>query len=313
MLFIGDNDGVARGRHQCRAREDQAVHADGHARRPRRHAADAGEQNFFNTQGQGYLLIVLAAVFIGGTSIFGGQARSSAAIRRLHHHHDRGRPRGHRHQGFWVRAVRGWSSSARDLPPGGRGAARRAVLQGDWRCGRPSLNLQPVEPTATEGSEERSDEATVTMSPAGVAAIAAVVAQAASPRRPMLGDGRHDVHADGRQAGRRRHLGPPDGAGRRRQGVRRQADRAVFGLAAGEDAGRSSARRWPRSRPASSSWAIPGNDAFADLVKQARRPGHRRHRRQRAADRAAAEVRPQGLRLCRRRPLRGRRARPRRR
>ena len=31
-------------------------------------------RNFFNTQGQGYLLIGLASVFIGGTSIFGGQA-----------------------------------------------------------------------------------------------------------------------------------------------------------------------------------------------------------------------------------------------
>ena len=31
-------------------------------------------KNFFNTQGQGYLLTALAAVFIGGTSIFGGQA-----------------------------------------------------------------------------------------------------------------------------------------------------------------------------------------------------------------------------------------------
>jgi len=30
-------------------------------------------KNFFNTQGTGYLLISLAAVFIGGTSIFGGQ------------------------------------------------------------------------------------------------------------------------------------------------------------------------------------------------------------------------------------------------
>ena len=30
-------------------------------------------KNFFNTQGQGFLLIALAAVFIGGTSIFGGQ------------------------------------------------------------------------------------------------------------------------------------------------------------------------------------------------------------------------------------------------
>jgi simple sugar transport system permease protein len=31
-------------------------------------------QNFFNTQGAGYLLEVMAAVFIGGTSVFGGQA-----------------------------------------------------------------------------------------------------------------------------------------------------------------------------------------------------------------------------------------------
>jgi simple sugar transport system permease protein len=31
-------------------------------------------KNFFNTQGGGYLLTVMAAVFIGGTSVFGGQA-----------------------------------------------------------------------------------------------------------------------------------------------------------------------------------------------------------------------------------------------
>ncbi len=31
-------------------------------------------KNFFNTQGRGFLLIALASVFIGGTSIFGGQA-----------------------------------------------------------------------------------------------------------------------------------------------------------------------------------------------------------------------------------------------
>jgi simple sugar transport system permease protein len=31
-------------------------------------------KNFFNTQGAGYLLVALASVFIGGTSIFGGQA-----------------------------------------------------------------------------------------------------------------------------------------------------------------------------------------------------------------------------------------------
>jgi len=31
-------------------------------------------KTFFNTQGGGYLLEVMAAVFIGGTSVFGGQA-----------------------------------------------------------------------------------------------------------------------------------------------------------------------------------------------------------------------------------------------
>jgi simple sugar transport system permease protein len=31
-------------------------------------------RNFFNTQGSGYLLEVMAAVFIGGTSVFGGKA-----------------------------------------------------------------------------------------------------------------------------------------------------------------------------------------------------------------------------------------------
>ncbi len=32
-------------------------------------------KNFFTTQGSGYLLVVMAAVFIGGTSIYGGQGR----------------------------------------------------------------------------------------------------------------------------------------------------------------------------------------------------------------------------------------------
>jgi len=31
-------------------------------------------RSFFNTQGGGYLLEVMAAVFIGGTSVFGGRA-----------------------------------------------------------------------------------------------------------------------------------------------------------------------------------------------------------------------------------------------
>ena len=34
----------------------------------------AENKNFFNTQGSGFLLTVMAAVFIGGTSIFGGKA-----------------------------------------------------------------------------------------------------------------------------------------------------------------------------------------------------------------------------------------------
>ena len=52
----------------------------------------------------------------------------------------------------------------------------------------------------------------------------------------------------------------------------------------------------------------PGSTAFHDLVKQAVDRRHRRHLRQFAADRSAERVRPEGLRLRRRRSLRGRRA-----
>jgi simple sugar transport system permease protein len=37
-------------------------------------------KNFFNTQGGGYLLEVMAAVFIGGTSVFGGKASVAGSV-----------------------------------------------------------------------------------------------------------------------------------------------------------------------------------------------------------------------------------------
>lgn len=65
-------------------------------------------KNFFNTQGSGYLLLVMASVFIGGTSVFGGQATVIGTIAGsfLIGMVDSGLVATGL-QGFWVRAVVG--------------------------------------------------------------------------------------------------------------------------------------------------------------------------------------------------------------
>ena len=65
---------VARPRHRCRPREDQALHADGRAGRLAAIMLTLENKNYFGNQGQGYLLTAIASVLIGGTSIFGGRA-----------------------------------------------------------------------------------------------------------------------------------------------------------------------------------------------------------------------------------------------
>jgi simple sugar transport system permease protein len=75
VLFIGDNAGVARVVGVNVARERVKLFTMmGTLAGIAAILLTLENRNFFNTQGQGYLLIALASVFIGGTSIFGGQA-----------------------------------------------------------------------------------------------------------------------------------------------------------------------------------------------------------------------------------------------
>jgi simple sugar transport system permease protein len=75
LLFIGDNVSVARvvgvnvGREKIKLFTLMGVLGAFAAV-----LLTAENKNFFNTQGSGFLLTVMAAVFIGGTSIFGGKA-----------------------------------------------------------------------------------------------------------------------------------------------------------------------------------------------------------------------------------------------
>jgi simple sugar transport system permease protein len=75
LLFIGDNVEVARvvgvnvGREKIKLFTLMGVLGAFAAV-----LLTAENKNFFNTQGSGFLLTVMAAVFIGGTSIFGGKA-----------------------------------------------------------------------------------------------------------------------------------------------------------------------------------------------------------------------------------------------
>jgi simple sugar transport system permease protein len=75
LLFIGDNVGVARvvgvnvGREKIKLFTLMGVLGAFAAV-----LLTVENKNFFNTQGSGFLLTVMAAVFIGGSSIFGGKA-----------------------------------------------------------------------------------------------------------------------------------------------------------------------------------------------------------------------------------------------
>ena len=116
-----------------------------------------------------------------------------------------------------------------------------------------------------------------------------------------------DVHADGRQPRRRGDAGPPDRGGAGRRGVRRRSEGAVLGLGARDD-DRPVQGGDGRQAELHRDHGPSGRDRLPRSRQTGDRPGHRRHRRQLADDLAAGRVRHQGLRLCGRRPLRGRRA-----
>jgi simple sugar transport system permease protein len=74
LLFIGDNNNVARVLGiQVETEKIKLFTVMGVLGALAAVVLTLENKNFFNTQGQGYLLTALAAVFIGGTSIFGGQ------------------------------------------------------------------------------------------------------------------------------------------------------------------------------------------------------------------------------------------------
>ncbi len=75
LLFIGDNVGVAQVVGVNVVREKVKLFTlMGLLAAFAAVLLTAENKNFFNTQGSGFLLTVMAAVFIGGTSIFGGKA-----------------------------------------------------------------------------------------------------------------------------------------------------------------------------------------------------------------------------------------------
>ena len=127
----------------------------------------------------------------------------------------------------------------------------------------------------------------------------ATLAQAADRAR----QGCDDLHADGRQPRRGSGAGAPDRRRRGGQGARRgQAQRAVLAVGAGEDdravqAGDGGQADLHRHHGPSRLGCVPRSREAGG------RAGHRRHRRQLAADAAAEGIRHQGLRLCRRRSL----------
>ena len=120
LLFIGDNVSVARvvgvnvGREKIKLFTLMGVLGAFAAV-----LLTAENKNFFNTQGSGFLLTVMAAVFIGGTSIFGGKATivGSYVGAYIIGMIEAGLVATGM-QGFWVRAVVGLVFlAAVDLPP----------------------------------------------------------------------------------------------------------------------------------------------------------------------------------------------------
>ena len=143
--------------------------------------------------------------------------------------------------------------------------------------------------------------------------LAATVASAGPGRsqRPVAGgrparQGHGDVHADGRQRRRRRDLGAHQRRAGRGRGVRHQDHRAVFRVAAGEDAravppggcGQAGLHR---------DHGPPRQQRVRAAGQAGARQGHPHHGGQLAAHQDPEDVRLTGHRLCRRRPVHGRR------
>ena len=214
-------------------------------------------KNFFDNQGQGYLLTAIASVFIGGTSIFGGQATIVGTVfgcciigmieaglvatgsRRLGAHR----------AGSRVPDRGGVLSSGRGAAAAGDPAAL------DLRRG-----------VTNQGRIERHAQTMLLRAQAAaVGYLAAGTAIAADRAR----QGHHHLHADGRQPGRRRHLP-------------RQTGAAAAAKAFGVDQLNEQFSGWApekmidqfREALAAKPACIvimghPGNEAFTDLVKQA--------------------------------------------
>ena len=223
-------------------------------------------KNFFNTQGQGYLLTALAAVFIGGTSIFGGQGTIVGSVfgafiitmieaglvaTGI--------------QGFWVRAVEGVVFL---------GAVIFHLVVEDRAAGSGGVAaLRPAAPVVlgNRGSGREGMTLTRTLL-AGVAAgvLAAGAAQAQSTKGP-LGDG---VTMYMQMGGN-----PGDGATWARQTGAADAAKA-FGVKLIEQFSAWQPEKMLdqfREALAAKPTCIgimghPGNGAFEDLVKR-RRPG----------------------------------------
>ena len=128
----------------------------------------------------------------------------------------------------------------------------------------------------------------------------------ASARGRAARQGAHDVHADGRNVGRRRDAGARERAPRRRPRRSASSLKAQYSpMGSGDDdqpvqgGGRSQAELHRDHGPS-------GLDRLPRPRQGRGRPGHCRHGWQLAADRSSEGVRPQGYGLCRRRPLCGR-------
>ena len=184
-------------------------------------------KNYFGNQGQGYLLIAIASVLIGGTSIFGGRATIVGTVfgcfiiamvepglvaTGL--------------TGAWVNTVRGLDLPDRDHLLSLSSTSRSGAAPSSRACcersaaGRPDTAAEKVrrrrEPDGADAKKGRKRMKLTRTLLAGAAA-AAVLASAGAASAQMIGEGPDHVHADGRQRRRRRDARPPDrrGAGRR--------------------------------------------------------------------------------------------------
>ena len=203
-------------------------------------------KNYFGNQGQGYLLIAIASVLIGGTSIFGGRATIIGTVfgcfiiamvepglvaTGL--------------TGAWVNTVRGLifldldhllslcrRAAAARAPCLRACAASRGIRPDDDRPMEPAAGQYGRGPVIAWKRERTTCDITGLFSPESAAH--ALLDRRRAPRRRSDRQRPDHVHADGRQCRRRRDARPPDrrhaGGGR----LRRRSQGAVLGLGAGD-------------------------------------------------------------------------------